>query len=68
MDTVPNLNENNIRQVQQELLKKGFDPGPIDGILGPRTKEAVSNFQDRFGMKASGDINNKTLFALGAVD
>ncbi len=68
MDTVPNLNENNIRQVQQELLKKGFDPGPIDGILGPRTKEAVSNFQDRFGMKASGDINNKTLFALGAVE
>ncbi len=68
MDTVPNLNENNIRQAQQELLKKGFDPGPIDGILGPRTKEAVRNFQDRFGMKASGDIDNKTLFALGAVE
>jgi hypothetical protein len=68
MDTVPNLNENNIRQVQQELLKKGFDPGPIDSILGPRTKEAVRNFQDRFGMKASGDIDNKTLFALGAVE
>src|SRR6185437_5257518 len=40
MDTVPNLNENNIRQVQQELRKRGFDPGPIDGIHGARTKEA----------------------------
>src|SRR3954447_5983546 len=37
MDTVPNLNENNVRQVQQELRRKGFDPGPIDGIRGPRT-------------------------------
>jgi hypothetical protein len=68
MNTVPNLNENNIRQVQQELRKKGLDPGPIDGILGPRTKETVRNFQDRYGMKASGDINNQTLFALGAVE
>jgi hypothetical protein len=68
MDTIPNLNENNIRQVQQELRKRGFDPGPNDGIHGPRTKEAVRNFQDRYGMKASGDINNKTLFALGAVE
>jgi Domain of unknown function (DUF4399)/Putative peptidoglycan binding domain len=68
MDTVPNLTENNIRQVQQELRRKGFDPGPIDGIHGPRTKEAVRNFQDRYGMNASGDINNKTLFALGAVE
>jgi peptidoglycan hydrolase-like protein with peptidoglycan-binding domain len=68
MNTVPNLNENNIRQVQQELRKKGLDPGPIDGILGPRTKETVRNFQDRYGVKASGDINNQTLFALGAVE
>jgi hypothetical protein len=68
MDTVPNLNENNIRQVQQELRRKGFDPGPIDGIHGPRTKEAVRNFQDRYGMRASGEIDNKTLFALGAVE
>jgi hypothetical protein len=68
MDTVPNLNESNIRQVQQELRKKGFDPGPTDGIHGPRTREAVRNFQDRYGMKAGGDLNNQTLFALGAVE
>jgi hypothetical protein len=68
MDTVPNLNENNIRQVQQELRRRGFDPGPIDGVHGPRTREAVRTFQDRYGMQASGDINNKTLFALGAVE
>jgi hypothetical protein len=68
MDTVPNLNENNIRQVQQELRRRGFDPGPIDGVHGPRTREAVRNFQGRYGIQASGDINNKTLFALDAVE
>jgi hypothetical protein len=68
MDTVPNLTESNIRQVQQELRRKGIDPGPLDGIHGPRTKEAVRSFQARYGINASGDINNKTLFALGAVE
>jgi hypothetical protein len=68
MDTVPNLTESNIRQIQQELRRKGFDPGRVDGIHGPRTKEAVRSFQDRYGINASGDINNKTLFALGAVE
>ena len=23
----------------------GYNPGPIDGILGPRTKEAILEFQ-----------------------
>jgi len=65
MDAAPNLSQDNIRQVQQALQRKGFDPGPVDGILGPKTKEAVRNFQDRYGMNASGDIDNQTLFALG---
>jgi hypothetical protein len=25
-------------------------------------------FQDRYGIKATGDVNNQTLFALGEVD
>jgi peptidoglycan hydrolase-like protein with peptidoglycan-binding domain len=65
MDAAPNLSQDNVRQVQQALQKKGFEAGPVDGILGPKTKEAVRNFQDRYGMKASGDIDNQTLYALG---
>jgi peptidoglycan hydrolase-like protein with peptidoglycan-binding domain len=65
MDSAPSLNQDSIRQVQQALQKKGFDPGPVDGLFGPKTKEAVRNFQDRYGMNASGDIDNQTLFALG---
>jgi peptidoglycan hydrolase-like protein with peptidoglycan-binding domain len=65
MGAVPTLNPDKIRQVQQALQNKGSDPGPIDGIFGPKTKEAVRNFQDRYGMKADGEIDNQTLYALG---
>jgi peptidoglycan hydrolase-like protein with peptidoglycan-binding domain len=65
MGAAPTLNPDKIRQVQQALQNKGFDPGPIDGIFGPKTKEAVRNFQDRYGIKADGEIDNQTLYALG---
>jgi hypothetical protein len=30
-----------VREVQRALAKAGYDPGPIDGIFGPRTKAAL---------------------------
>jgi peptidoglycan hydrolase-like protein with peptidoglycan-binding domain len=68
MDAIPPLTSDNVRKVQMALQKKGIIPGPIDGRFGPLTKEAVRSFQDRYGMKPSGDIDNQTLFALGEVD
>jgi peptidoglycan hydrolase-like protein with peptidoglycan-binding domain len=65
---MPDLDRGNVRKVQAALEMRGFDPGPIDGAAGPRTKAAVRNFQDRFGMKASGEINNQVLFAFGKVE
>jgi peptidoglycan hydrolase-like protein with peptidoglycan-binding domain len=61
----PTLNPDKIRVIQQALQSKGIDPGPIDGIIGPRTREAVRTFQDRYGMNPTGEIDNQTLFALG---
>ena len=68
MSAMPSLNPDQVRRVQQALQKKGFAPGPIDGILGPITKGAVRKFQDSFGIRASGEIDNQTLFALGEAD
>jgi len=68
MDAVPSLDTEGIRKVQTALQKRGVDPGPIDGIYGPLTKEAVRTFQSRFGMKPTGELDNQTLFALGEVD
>jgi peptidoglycan hydrolase-like protein with peptidoglycan-binding domain len=68
MSAKPSLNQEQVRRVQQALQKKGISPGPIDGIIGPLTMDAVRKFQDRFGIGASGEINNQTLFALGEAD
>lgn len=68
MAAVPDLGRGNVRQVQDALQTKGFDPGPIDGVAGSRTRAAVRKFQDRFGIKASGEIDYQTLFALGKVE
>ena len=65
MAAVPRLDSEGVRQVQQALHDKSFDPGPIDGVLGPQTKEAVRKFQDFYGIKATGEIVNQTLYALG---
>jgi peptidoglycan hydrolase-like protein with peptidoglycan-binding domain len=68
MDAMPTLNTDGVRKVQLALQKKGINPGPVDGIYGPLTKEAVRTFQSRYGIKATGDVDNQTLVALGEVD
>lgn len=68
MNAVPELDRGSIRRVQRILQDKGFDPGLLSGIVTPKTREAVRKYQDRYGIKASGDIDNQTLFALGLVD
>lgn len=67
MAAVPRLDDDGVRRVQGLLRQKGFDPGRLDGILGPVTRGAVRAFQERYGLKV-GEIDNQTLFALGAAD
>ena len=33
-----------VRELQQALVTAGYDPGPIDGIFGPRTKAALRKY------------------------
>jgi peptidoglycan hydrolase-like protein with peptidoglycan-binding domain len=68
MNAVPTLWRESIRRVQVLLQARGFNPGPIDGWVGPMTREAVRNFQTRYGIQPRGVIDNQTLFALGAVE
>jgi len=68
MAAVPDLDRAGVRSVQRALREKGFDPGAADGIAGPHTREAVSAFQTRYGMRANGAIDNQLLFALGEAE
>jgi peptidoglycan hydrolase-like protein with peptidoglycan-binding domain len=33
-----------VRELQEALVQAGYDPGPVDGILGPRTKAALRKY------------------------
>jgi uncharacterized protein (TIGR02594 family) len=50
--------------VQKALAAKGFDPGPIDGMMGPRTRNAIKAFQSSKGLVADGIVGPKTRGAL----
>ena len=49
-----------VRGAQQTLRAKGFDPGPIDGVMGPRTTAAVREFQSKEGLMATGQLDADT--------
>jgi His-Xaa-Ser repeat protein HxsA len=53
-----------VRQVQQALKDKGHDPGQIDGVMGPQTKQALESFQQAQGISGSGELDQQTLAAL----
>jgi len=53
-----------IRRVQTVLLEKGYRV-EVDGRLGPRTRQALISFQRAQGFRATGEIDNRTMVALG---
>ena len=55
-----------VRDVQAALKKEGFDPGPVDGIMGHRTMTALRDFQSHNGLEVTGTINTETEKALMA--
>ncbi len=59
------LTPRTIRQAQEALKGKGRDPGPIDGVLGPRTVAALNDYQKAEGLATTGRLDAKTLESLG---
>lgn len=49
-----------IAGAQARLNNLGFRCGAVDGILGPRTKAALQDFQDSNGLKKSGELDEAT--------
>ena len=57
---------NSVLDVQQFLANNGFNPGPVDGQSGPKTKAAIKAFQQKAGLYADGIVGNKTKAAMKA--
>lgn len=50
-----------VREAQELLKAHGFDPGMVDGDLGPKTRSAIQSFQRSRGIDADGVIGRDTL-------
>jgi Putative peptidoglycan binding domain/Curli production assembly/transport component CsgG len=55
-----------VRDVQRKLQRLGFPPGPVDGVWGGKTEEAVKSFQRAHDLKPTGAVDQQLLAALDA--
>jgi len=60
----PRLRREHIAAIQERLNEKGFDAGPVDGLLGPATRSAIRDYQLAEGMIADGFPSTAVLFKL----
>jgi peptidoglycan hydrolase-like protein with peptidoglycan-binding domain len=54
-----------VKAIQEALKSKGFDPGAADGVVGPKTGQALRDFQKSQNLQVTGRIDDKTASALG---
>lgn len=54
-----------IESLQRALRRRQFHPGAVDGVFGPQTANAVSNFQRFKGLSVDGVVGPATAEALG---
>ena len=53
-----------VKYLQESLIKLGYSPGPIDGIFGPKTETAVRSFQIARGLVVDGIMGKNTWDAI----
>jgi FtsZ-binding cell division protein ZapB len=51
---------------QKALTKLGYGPLSVDGVMGPRTRQAIANFQHDSELKVTSELDSPTLRQLTA--
>ncbi len=59
------LTTSQTKTIQTKLKRWGYYTGSVDGVYGPKTKEAVKLFQRKNGLAVDGIVGKKTAAALG---
>ena len=57
--------DSTVMQVQTSLAEKGYPVGNADGVIGPATRTAISEYQQDYGLAVTGRINTPLLASLG---
>lgn len=50
----------NVKQIQIALKNAGYNPGPLDGRMGKKTKEGIKAFQKANNLMESGKADKET--------
>ena len=54
-----------VMAMQQALKDKGFDPGSVDGVMGPKTSSALRAYQKSENLTTTGRLDGDTRAKLG---
>jgi peptidoglycan hydrolase-like protein with peptidoglycan-binding domain len=49
-----------VRDAQAALREAGYEPGRIDGVMGPATQAAIRQFQAASGLPQTGQLDERT--------
>ncbi|MCP4329083.1 MAG: peptidoglycan-binding protein [Alphaproteobacteria bacterium] len=55
-----------ILSVQRTLTTLGYDPGPLDGAMGPSTTRAIRSYQDERDIEQTGEVTYELVQRLEA--
>lgn len=59
------LSKADIEKVQKSLIDKGFQPGNVDGVLGPSTRASIREYQKSEKLPVTGRLDAETAGKLG---
>jgi hypothetical protein len=60
----PRIELNPVALAQSQLNALGYSAGPVDGVVGPRTRAAIRRFQADAGLPVDGRMNDPLIAAL----
>lgn len=64
LNPLEDVPDSGVSGAQARLNNLGFDAGPVDGNLGPKTADALRRFQDLHGLQVNGALDAPTKAAL----
>jgi hypothetical protein len=65
-DLTRNLTRGEMREAQMLLKAAGYDPGPADGLMGPKTRTAIASFGESHSVELTPEPQLKLLESLRA--
>jgi len=53
-----------VREAQRTLRELGYQPGPVDGVVGPKMKHALAKYQRSEGIRVTRRLDSETMARL----